>query len=116
MTHCPHCTSTMLQREYEGDITCLMCSRTVSVAPPLLAYVRPRDLRKTPGPNLLRRVAAEGRAVEDAQRCQMCRHDLPVSAFGSSRHQGQLARNATCINCLRSRMDRKRAAEARKAG
>ena len=115
MNHCPFCQSTLIQREYDGDLTCLACSRTVSAAPVGLPYVKAGELRLGRGPNLERRVAAERHALEDVQRCQMCRHLLPVSGFALSKHQGQLRHNKTCIGCNRARMARHRAAPAAEA-
>jgi uncharacterized Zn finger protein (UPF0148 family) len=50
MDYCPYCGSALLQREYEGDITCLACSRTVSAMPVGLPYVKPSEWRGRKGP------------------------------------------------------------------
>ncbi len=62
MIRCPHCQSTLIQREYDGDITCLFCSRTLSLVPVGLPHVKAADLRrKGSGPNRGSRLAAEAR-------------------------------------------------------
>ncbi len=52
MIRCSFCGSTLIQREYDGDITCLFCSRTLSRVPVGLPHVSMRDLhhRTTPRP------------------------------------------------------------------
>ncbi len=52
MIKCPWCSSTLIQREYDGDITCLFCSRTLTRVPVGLPHVSMRDLhhRTTPRP------------------------------------------------------------------
>jgi hypothetical protein len=51
MTYCGYCGSNLLQREENKDITCLACSRTLSVGPLGLPYVTPNKLRRVlPGP------------------------------------------------------------------
>ncbi len=52
MTRCPYCGSTLIQRELDGDLTCLFCSRTLTRVPVGLPYVPPKELRKGSGPRV----------------------------------------------------------------
>ncbi len=52
MIRCSFCGSTLIQREYDGDITCLFCSRTLTRVPVGLPHVNRSELahRTTPRP------------------------------------------------------------------
>ncbi len=52
MKHCPYCGSSLLQTEQDGDETCLLCTRTVSLVPVGLPHVTRSELahRTTPRP------------------------------------------------------------------
>ncbi len=52
MIRCSFCGSTLIQREQDQDITCLLCSRTLTRVPVGLPHVSMRDLhhRTTPRP------------------------------------------------------------------
>jgi len=65
MQRCGYCGSSLLQREYEGDITCLACSRTLTLVPMGLPHVKAAELRVGSGP----RVQAHPRTpVAEARR------------------------------------------------
>jgi len=73
MTRCPYCQSRLLQREYDGDITCLFCSRTVSLAPVDLPSARSQQVRQ--------RLAAWFPEPEETRMCGGCGEDRPISDF-----------------------------------
>lgn len=73
MARCPYCRSTLLQREYEGDITCLACSRTVSLVPVDLPSARSQQVRQ--------RLAAWFPEPEETRRCGGCGENRPISDF-----------------------------------
>ena len=46
MVYCPHCGSNLLQREQDGDISCLLCGRILVTKLQGLPHAKAAELRR----------------------------------------------------------------------
>lgn len=98
MARCPFCGSCLLQREMDGDITCLVCTRTVTQRIAALPLAGSKAFTHRTGPKP---------SDPDRRVCGGCRRSLPLSDYGQHHRSGTLL--TTCLSCARARAARKQA-------